>query len=134
MIRVIIADDHDAIRNAWRLVLSQYPNIEVIDTASGGQEVIDKSRELSPDIVLMDINMEPMTGFEATEILTQNMPSVKVIGLSVNTDPSYAQRMVTAGAKGYVTKTSPSSEMLKAIEEATNGNIYICEEVRKKKS
>lgn len=80
----------------------------------------------------MDINMEPMNGFEATAEVLKRNPGIKIIGVSVNNQVSYARNLLKVGALGYVTKNSSREEMIHAIEEVYKGRIYICEEIRKK--
>lgn len=130
MIKVIIADDHPGMREAWQFILSTQDNIEVIAVCCSGQEVIDVCQGLLPDIVLMDINMEPMSGLEATHLLLQKYPQLAVIGISIHSQPSYAQQMLKVGGRGFITKSSPSDEMIEGINEVADGNIYICREIR----
>ncbi|MEJ0106311.1 MAG: response regulator [Bacteroidota bacterium] len=80
----------------------------------------------------MDINMFPINGLEATEKIVQATPTIKIIGLSINNQPVYAQKMLNAGAKGYVTKNSSLYEMTYAIMEVHDGRQYICDEIRHK--
>jgi two-component system invasion response regulator UvrY len=131
-IRVIIADDHKMIRETWRLLLSDLPNIDVIAECTSGAEAMTMVPELLPDVVLMDINMSPVNGFEATRKLTRICPKVAIIGISINNQVGYARNILQLGAKGYVTKNSSKEEMVKAIEEVCQGKTYICEEVRQK--
>lgn len=132
LIRIILTDDHQLVRETWKLLIETDPLLEVIAECSTGEEAINAAVQLNPDIILMDINMEPMNGFEATgEILKRN-PSVKIIGVSVNNQVSYARNMLEAGARGYVTKNSSREEMIVAIKTVYEGNIYICEEIRNK--
>jgi DNA-binding NarL/FixJ family response regulator len=133
-IRIILVDDHELVRGSWKLLLKQNLRFSVIAECKNGAEAIDEVQRLAPDIILMDINMFPINGLEATERITQRNPSVKIIGLSINNQPLYAERMLKAGAQGYVTKNSTLQEMTHAIFEVHNGRQYICEEVRDKMS
>lgn len=132
MVKIVIADDHPAMREAWHMVLELHEQIQVTAVCSSGREVIDVCRVLKPDLVLMDINMEPMNGFEAAELLLSHLPSIHIIGISIHADPSYAQKMLEIGGKGFVTKSSPAEEMIVAIREVTEGRKYICNEVNQK--
>lgn len=78
----------------------------------------------------MDINMNPVNGIEATRSIREFAPDMKIIGVSVQAERSYVNEMLRNGANGYVTKNSPSTEMVMAIDEVLAGNIYICEEIR----
>jgi DNA-binding NarL/FixJ family response regulator len=131
-IRLVIVDDHDMMRETWRMILQRNPRINVVNECASGEEAIKSAEADNPDIMLMDINMSPMNGFEATRKISRAFPKVKIIGLSINNQPSYARNMIQLGAKGYMTKNSGSEEMLKAIFTVYEGNIYICKEVRDK--
>jgi DNA-binding NarL/FixJ family response regulator len=82
--------------------------------------------------MLVDVKMEPINGFTVTEKLAQKVPSIKIIGLSVNNQPRYANRMMKLGARGYLTKTSTLGEINQAIREVYAGRTYLCEEIQKK--
>ena len=131
-IRIIIADDHAQVRKTWKMLLQTEKQINVIAECSSGEEVIQSARDLNPDVILMDINMAPTNGFEATKEILSTNPKIKIIGVSINNQPAYARHMLELGAKGYVTKNSSKEEMLMAIKEALNGNNYICKEVMDK--
>jgi two-component system invasion response regulator UvrY len=128
-VRLIIADDHQMVRQAWSMILQNSDLIEVICECTSGTEVIDACLSMDPDIVLMDINMHPVNGFEATRKILKSSPHIKIIGISINNQPAYAKNIMQLGAKGYVTKNSSKEEMLKAINEVMCGNTYICDEV-----
>ena len=129
MIRLIIVDDHFHVREAWSWVLKQVPHINVIAQCANGQEAIEAARNLRPDVILMDINMTPVNGIEATRTIRGFAPDIKIIGVSVQAERSYVNEMLRNGANGYVTKNSPSTEMVAAIDEVLAGKTYICEEV-----
>ena len=131
MIKVMIADDHPEIRNAWALFLQNHENINVIGTCANGEEAIKKVRELQPDIVLMDINMKPVSGIEATQKLSLDHPEVKVICVSFHTSPVYIKKMMDAGARGYVFKYAVAEDLIKAIDEVYKGNIFIGKGLKK---
>jgi two-component system invasion response regulator UvrY len=129
MIQLIIVDDHFHVREAWSWVLGQVPGINVIAQCANGQEAIEAATRLQPDVMLMDINMSPMGGIEATRIIRARFPRIKIIGISVQVERSYVNEMLRSGASGYVTKNSSSQEMIIAIDEVMAGKSYICEEV-----
>lgn len=131
MVRVAIADDHSRVRQAWVYILSRNPGIQIVAECSSGEEAVKAVQEHAPDVILMDINMSPMDGFQAAEEITRSSPSTKVIGMSIHNDLSYVNRMLRVGAWGYVTKNSPSQEMVSAIEHASRGEKYLCNEIRK---
>ncbi|HVV04066.1 MAG TPA: response regulator transcription factor [Puia sp.] len=129
MVRIIIVDDHFHVREAWSWVLNQVPRINVIAQCANGREAIETARKLQPDVILMDINMEPVNGIEATRAIREFAPDIKIIGVSVQAERSYVNEMLRNGANGYVTKNSSSAEMITAIDEVLAGKTYLCEEV-----
>jgi two-component system invasion response regulator UvrY len=130
-IRIILVDDHKMIRESWRTLLENNPRFKVIADCDNGLSAIGQARELMPDIMLVDINMRPENGFDVARHVNREFPSIRVIGLSVNNQPKYAIKMIELGARGYLTKTSSLEEIIHGINEVYNGNVYICEEVRK---
>ena len=130
-VRIIIVDDHKLARESWSLLLGYDTRFTVICECDNGEEAILQVRNLSPDIVLVDINMYPTNGFDVTLKLLEDNPSTRVIGISVNNQPSYANRMLEIGAKGFITKGSPFEEVTHAIMEVQNGRTYICNEIKK---
>lgn len=131
-IRLVIVDDHKLIRQTWKIVLQREDSIEVIAECSSGAEAIECAEKLLPDVILMDINMSPINGFEATEKIVQEWPGIKIIGTSINNQAAYVRNMLHVGARGYVTKNSPSEEMIEAIITVHNGGTFLCKDVADK--
>ncbi|RYG06375.1 MAG: response regulator transcription factor, partial [Chitinophagaceae bacterium] len=129
-ISVLIADDHKLIRETWSYILNNDSRFEVIAECGDSEQAVEMSRVKRPQIVLMDINMMPISGFEATERIRKVSPLSKVIGVSMHSQPAYAKKMLQIGARGYVTKNSSKEEMIKAIMEVYSGNKYVCEEIK----
>ena len=129
MVRIIIVDDHFHVREAWSWVLNQVPRINVIAQCANGREAIDAAKRLQPDVILMDINMQPVNGIEATRAIREFASDIKIIGVSVQAERSYVNEMLRNGANGYVTKNSSSTEMITAIDEVLAGKTYLCEEI-----
>ena len=129
MIKVIIADDHKLVREAWNLLLSRDKRLSIIAICENGFQVIEACKTLSPDVVLMDINMEPISGIEATRAIREFTDDIRVIGISVHTDLPYVNALMQAGANGYVTKNSSGEEMVKAIMLVMDGKQYFCKEI-----
>ena len=129
MVRVVIADDHNMVREAWALLLSRDPRVSIVATCENGEKAIHICKELHPDVVLMDINMEPINGIEATKAIREFSSRIKIIGISVHTDLPYLNALMHAGADGYVTKNSPGEEMIKAIMLVVKGEKYFCKEI-----
>jgi DNA-binding NarL/FixJ family response regulator len=129
-ISIILVDDHKLIRDSWSFILNSDSRFSVIGETNNGEEAIEIVKKLNPDIVLMDVNMSPLNGFDTTRQILKISPGTKVIGVSMHTMPAYAKRMMQLGAMGYVTKNSSKDEMMNAIIEVSNGKKYICEEVK----
>lgn len=129
-IRIILVDDHKLARESWSLLLDYDPRFSVIKECENGPEAIQEVSLLKPDILLVDINMYPLNGFEVTQKVLEADPSIKIIGISVNNQPSYANKMMEIGARGFVTKGSPFEEITHAIVEVHNGRNYVCNEIR----
>ncbi len=132
MIKVVMADDHQEVRNAWSDFLRRFKTIEIVGICSDGDEVLERVRDLQPDIVLMDINMKKMSGIEATGIISKKWPSVRVIAISAHNGEGYVKAMIDAGASGFVTKSAIAQELVQAIHAVYEGKSYICEELKKK--
>lgn len=129
-VTILIADDHKLIRETWSFILNNDPRFEVIAECGDSDQAVEVARTMRPQIVLMDINMNPISGFEATEKIRKVSPASKIIGVSMHSQPAYAKKMLQIGAKGYVTKNSSKEEMIKAILEVNSGNKYICDEIK----
>ena len=129
-VTIIIVDDHKLIRETWSFVLGNDPRFEVLGDYGDPETAIEMAKKLQPNVVLMDINMTPISGFDATGQIRRYSPNSKVIGVSMHSQPAYARKMLQVGAHGYVTKNSSKDEMVKAILEVDKGNRYVCEEIR----
>lgn len=129
MITVVIADDHRMVREAWKLVLDRDKRLSVAALCENGFEVVAFCRDRQPDVVLMDINMAPMNGIEATQAIRSFSASIRIIGISVHTDLSYIHALLKAGGNGYVTKNSSGEEMIHAIFQVMEGLPYYCKDI-----
>ena len=126
----MIVDDHTLIRETWSFLLGRDEKFEVIAEVGDGQRAIEIARDKRPNIVLLDINMAPLNGFDVLKMIRKLSPGSKVIAVSMHSQPAYAKKMLRLGARGYVTKNSPRQEMVDAIMDVTAGNTYICQEVK----
>ena len=129
-ITILLVDDHKLIRESWSFILNSDPRFQVIGETSNAEDAIEIAKEKKPKIVLMDINMTPVNGFEATKLVRKFSPGSKIIGISMHSMPAYARRMLQMGAMGYVTKNSSKDELLNAIIEVSNEKKYVCDEVK----
>lgn len=127
---ILLVDDHKLIRESWSFILNSDPRFQVIGETSNVEEAVEIAKTKKPKIVLMDINMSPVNGFDGTKLIRKFSPGSKIIGISMHSMPAYARRMLQLGAMGYITKNSSKDEMIKAIAEVGEGKKYICEEVK----
>lgn len=114
-IRVLLVDDHRVLREGIAGLLKQEPDIEVVGQASDGVCAIEMARSLRPDVILMDVTMPRMSGIEATRRITHEMPSVRIVGLSMHEDQEMGAAMRRAGAADYLVKDGPSQTLVSAI-------------------
>jgi len=129
MIKVTIVDDHELVRTGIIRLLADVPGIEVVAEASSGEEAVQLVRQHRPDVVLMDVNMPGIGGFEATRKLVQMYPDLKVIVVTIHMDDPFPSRMLQAGAMGYLTKGCGVDEIVTAIREVFSGRRYISADV-----
>ncbi len=113
--RVLVVDDHTVVRQALALMLAQEADIEIVGEAPNGRAAVDLTRQLQPDLVLMDVSMPVMDGIEATRAIHGEFPRICVIGLSMYERSEQAEPMLNAGAVGYVSKSDAPDVLLAAI-------------------
>ncbi len=124
-IKIILADDHAVLRHGLCKSFETEKDIDVIGQAKDGYSAIDMVRELSPDIVVMDIGMPELNGVETTRRVTKEFPKVKVIGLSMHSSDKYVREMFRAGASGYLLKNCSFEELVEAVKTVFAGKTYI---------
>ena len=120
-IRILIADDHETVREGLKAIVARQNDMIVIGEANDGQSAVVQTRALLPDLVLMDISMPLANGLEATQKLKTVCPQVKVLALTRHSDDGYLQQLLKAGASGYVLKQSRSNDLLHAIRSVAAG-------------
>ena len=123
--RVILADDHQIMREGLRALLEKEANIEVIAEAADGRTAVQLARKLSPDVVIMDISMPDLNGMLATRQIIDDIPGVKVIALSMHSDAQFVTGMLKAGASGYLLKDCAFMELAHAVRVVTAGQTYL---------
>jgi DNA-binding NarL/FixJ family response regulator len=124
-LRILLAEDHETIRDGLKLLLNSEPDMEVIAEADNGQTALKLSQELLPDVVVMDVSMPKLNGIKATRKLNQLCPNLKILILTRHKESGYLQELLTAGASGYVLKQSKSAELLRAIRAVSEGLTYL---------
>lgn len=129
-ITILIVDDHQLIRETWAFILNRDPRFTVIAQCSNAGDAIKLAIELKPQIVILDINMSPITGIEAAANIRKHAPCSKIIGVTMHSQVSFVKKLLKLGATGYVTKNSPHSELIDAIINVSEGRRYICSEVK----
>jgi DNA-binding NarL/FixJ family response regulator len=125
--RVLLADDHTLLLEAFQALLE--PSYEVVATVTDGQALLVSAPLFQPDVVILDIAMPLLNGLDAGRRLKQKMPQVKLVYLTMNSDPDLASEAIRAGASAYLLKSSASSELFHAVEEVLKGRSYITKQI-----
>lgn len=125
-IQIAIVDDHQIVRDGIRILLEDEPGVEVICEAENGKEAVKlfETKDADIDIVVMDITMPEMDGIQATKIIKDKHPDVKVLALTMLSEDQHIRKMIKAGASGYILKSSGKQELIKAINTITDGKHY----------
>ena len=129
LINVLLVDDHDLVRAGIKRILSDVSGIKVIGEACSGEEAVKLGRKLKPQVVLMDIKMPGIGGFEATRKLIRIDPDIKVLVVTICNNDLYPARLLQVGASGYLTKGATMEEMIQAIRAVYSGQRYISPEI-----
>jgi two-component system, NarL family, response regulator NreC len=125
-LRILLADDHQLMREGLRMIVNaQTTSMEVVGEAIDGAAAVVLTRELHPDVVVMDLSMPRLGGLQATEAVRQICPDAKVLVLTRHADHAFVQQLLQAGARGYVLKRSASEELVRAITHVAAGQTYI---------
>ncbi len=125
MIKVVIVDDQEIVREGLKMILSLYEEIEIIGEASNGQELLKLIETKMPEVVLMDIRMPVMNGIEATKLMKEKYPNIKIIILTTFNEDEYIFEGLKNGANGYILKDSGSKEIMAAIKSAIEGEMLL---------
>lgn len=125
-ISIVIADDHELLRDGFRVMLKKYPDIKLLGEAENGKSLIDLVQKVKPDVVLTDIKMPEMDGIEATRMLLKKNPGIRIIALSMFDEENLIIDMLEAGARGYLLKNSHKDEIMDAIRLVHYGQTFYC--------
>lgn len=129
MTKILVADDHDLVRMGIVRMLADVPGFTVVGEAKTGEEAVRLAREQKPDVILMDVKMPGIGGLEATKKVLAHNPNIKIIAVTSLADDMYPERLMKAGACGYVTKGANFDEMIDAIKTVVAGNRYMSNNV-----
>jgi DNA-binding NarL/FixJ family response regulator len=124
-IRIIVADDHQIVRDGLCALLEKEKNFEVVCVCKNGRGAVKNAQKLNPDIIIMDISMPDLNGIEATRQITSSSNNTKVIALSIHSDKRFVTEMIKAGACGYLLKDCAFEELVQAIFAVSNNQIYL---------
>ena len=122
-VRVLLADDSPSMLQAARLILE--PEFQIVGTVDAGEAVLEAMESLKPDVIILDISMGPMNGFEAARLLTRVGSKAKIVFLTVHKDQEFVEEAFSAGAVGYVIKPRLGTDLLVAVREALVGHTFV---------
>ena len=124
-VRVVLVDDHAVVREGLKFLVNSQNDMRVIGEAADGERAWDLAKELSPNVVVMDLSMPGMGGSEATERIRRDCPEVKILALTVHEERVYLSQLLRAGASGYVLKRAAAAELVRAVRTVAAGGTYI---------
>jgi two-component system response regulator NreC len=123
-IRILLVDDHEVVRTGIKMLLEGQPDMQIVGEASNGKEALEKTRKLSPNVIVMDITLPDITGIQATQQLQTSYPDIAIVTLTIHEDEQYFFEMLQAGASGYIPKRAAPEDLITAIR-AANNETYI---------
>lgn len=124
-IRILLVDDHQVLRDGLRLLLESDQGLHVVGEAADGQQAIQRTDELLPDLIVMDLGLPDMSGIEVSRMIKQSHPSIKIVVLSMHTRREFVMNAIEAGVDGYVPKSSTHESLLDAIQMVQTGERYL---------
>lgn len=129
MIKLMIVEDHELFRTGINNILREIDYVDVIAEAPSGEDAIRLSRQLEPDVILMDVGLPGLSGLETTERILRTQPGIRIIVLTAHADPPLPARLLDSGASGYLTKGASAQELISAIRAVHRGERYIGSEI-----
>ncbi|HEX3875539.1 MAG TPA: response regulator transcription factor [Bryobacteraceae bacterium] len=124
-IRILLADDHAVVRQGFKMILAEQPDMEIVGEAGNGREALALAESLKPDIVVMDVAMPELNGIEATRRIAETAPHTRVVALSMHKDSVYVREILRAGARAYLLKDAVAGDLVSAIRGVARGEGYI---------
>ena len=124
-IRILLADDHAVVRQGFKMILGEQPDMEIVGEAGNGREALQLAESLKPDLVVMDVAMPELNGIEATRRMIDVAPHARVLALSMHKDSVYVREILRAGARGYLLKDSVAADLVFAVRAVAQGEGYI---------
>lgn len=124
-LRILLAEDHQTVREGVKLLVNAQPDMEVVGEAENGEKAIAEAARLDPDVIIMDVSMPQVNGLRATKRIRSASPNIMILVLTRHTDDGYLQQLIGAGANGYVLKQSAPGELINAIRAVADGKAYM---------
>jgi DNA-binding NarL/FixJ family response regulator len=125
MIRVLLAEDHETVRQGLKLLIDGQPDMQVVGEVGDGEAAVTQVPDLRPDVAVLDVSMPRMNGLAAARAIRERVPGTAIVALTRYSDAAYVKALLEAGASGYVLKRSPSGELLDAIRAAARGEQHL---------
>ncbi len=123
-IRILLVDDHPIVRQGLRTLLEGHSDWEVIGEASDGAEAVQKAKDLSPDVMVLDVTMPRMNGLEACRLLRRQSPALEILFVTQHDSPQMMREALEAGARGYVVKSNAARDLLAAVEAVSQHRVF----------
>ena len=129
MITIVIADDHELVRESIASLLRELPNFNIIGQCSNGRQAVEMVDRFRPDVAIVDVSMPELNGIDTARQIRKTSPSTRIIALSIYTDEAYIRDMINAGVCGYVVKSGAAQDLVEAIRTGSRGKVYFSEEI-----
>jgi DNA-binding NarL/FixJ family response regulator len=127
--RILVVDDHSIVRSGLAVLLDREDGMKVVGSATTGEEAVQMTRRLEPDLIIMDLALPTLNGIDATRLILVEFPQIRIIALSASRKPGHVCRALGAGAQGYVLKHSPGEEIVRAVKAVSAGGRYVSPEI-----
>lgn len=128
-INIFLVDNHPVVRAGVRSILKKRPDFKITGEAGTGKEALENITEASPDIILLDVNLQDISGTEVIKKVREKIPEIKIIGYSIHNGNEYILEFIRLGASGYLLKNCAPAELIDAIDTVSNGNTYFCSRI-----